>query len=190
MEHDVDDVELRVRVPKCVNGVKDVEGLDDEVVEGLDNSEDDRATALVDGFDEVDVTVPINQGEIVAGLLCTPNKKNDEDEYYSDELDSSDPDESGDEEGPKFERFRKEKLNKDYKFKWGMEFNSLVDLRDAICEWSVLNGREITFTKNESYRVRVECKAKCGFLVLCSKVDHKHTYAIKTLMDTHTCARV
>lgn len=34
------------------------------------------------------------------------------------------------------------------------------------------------------------CKAKCGFLVLCSKVDHNHTYAINTLVNTHICARV
>lgn len=54
----------------------------------------------------------------------------------------------------------------------------------------MLNGREITFVKNESYRVRVECKAKCGFLVLCSIMGHKHTYAIKTLVDTYVCVRV
>ncbi|XP_058741902.1 uncharacterized protein LOC131614317 [Vicia villosa] len=113
-----------------------------------------------------------------------------EDEYFSDKLNSPDPDDSGDEKRPKFERFKKEHLNKDYKFKWGMEFNSLVDFKDAIREWSMVNGREITFVKNESYRVRVECKAKCGFLVLCSKVGHKHTFAIKTLKDTHTCARI
>lgn len=140
-----------------------VKGLDDEVVERLDDSEDDRAIALVDGFGGVDVIIPINQGEIVAGLLYRPNKKAEDDEYYSDELDNSDPNDSGDKEWPKYERFRKEQLNKDYKFKWGMKFNSLVDFREEICEWSVLNGREITFVKNESYRVRVECKAKCVF---------------------------
>ncbi|CAI8614483.1 unnamed protein product [Vicia faba] len=43
--------------------------------------------------------------------------------------------------------------------------------------------------KNESYMVRVECKAKCVFLVLCSKVGYQYTYAIKTLVDTHTCDR-
>ncbi|KAI5398781.1 hypothetical protein KIW84_064240 [Lathyrus oleraceus] len=79
----------------------------------------------------------------------------EDDEYVSDELDNSDPDESDDEkgEGPKFEKFRKKKLNKDYQFKWGMEFNSLTDFRDAI-------------------------------------LGHQHTHAIKTLADTHTCARV
>ena len=66
MEHDVDDIKLRIRVLKYVNGVTKVEGLDYEMVEGLDDSEDDRVTALVDGADKVDVTIPINQGEIVA----------------------------------------------------------------------------------------------------------------------------
>src|ERR1051325_1722823 len=71
-----------------------------------------------------------------------------------------------------------------------MEFNCLDEFREAIREWSVLNGREIKFVKNESYRVRVECRAKCGVLILCSKVGHKHTYSIKTIFDKHTCARV
>lgn len=53
------------------------------------------------------------------------------------ELDISDSDESGDREGPKFERYRKKHLNKDYKFKWGMEFNSIVDFKEAIREWSI-----------------------------------------------------
>lgn len=88
---------MRVRVPKYVNGVTNGEGLDYEVVEELYDNEDDRATTLVDGFD---VTVPINQGEIVAILIGRPNKKTEDDEYYSDELDSSDSDESGNEEGP------------------------------------------------------------------------------------------
>lgn len=71
-----------------------------------------------------------------------------------------------------------------------MQFNSLDDFREAIREWSLLNGREITFVKNESYRVRIECMAKCGFLMICSKVSHKHTYVINTIIDNHTCARV
>lgn len=88
---------MRVRAPKYVNGMTNREGLDDDVVEGLYDSEDDRAITLVDGFD---VTVPINQGKIVAILIAKPNKKTEDDEYYSDELDGSDSDESGDEERP------------------------------------------------------------------------------------------
>jgi hypothetical protein len=84
----------------------------------------------------------------------------------------------------------KDQLNKNFKFKWGMQFKSLDDFREAIREWSVLNDMEITFVKNESYMVRVECMAKCGFLMLCSKVGYKHTYAIKTIIKNHTCVRV
>ncbi|KAI5397557.1 hypothetical protein KIW84_063394 [Lathyrus oleraceus] len=48
--------------------------------------------------DDIDVRV-------VAGLIGIPNKKIEDDEYVSDKLDSSDPNESGDEEAPKFERY-------------------------------------------------------------------------------------
>ncbi|XP_058769901.1 uncharacterized protein LOC131643640 [Vicia villosa] len=177
--------------------VFDLEVSDEEFIEGFNDSEDERTTAIVDGFydlDGIDVTVPIREGPVIAGLLPCPKKKKyddeDEEEYLSEELNSSDPDNSEDDKKLKFEKFKKEQLTKDFKFKWGMEFTSLDDFREAIREWTVLNGREITFVKNEGYRVRVECKAKCGFLMLCSKVGHKHTYAIKTIKDTHTCARV
>jgi len=36
------------------------------------------------------------------------------DEYFSEELDNSDPDESDHEGGPRYEKFRREQLNKDY----------------------------------------------------------------------------
>ena len=56
VEHDVDDIKLRVRVLKCVNGVIDIKIIHDKMVEGLDDSEDDRVIAPVDGFDGIDVT--------------------------------------------------------------------------------------------------------------------------------------
>jgi hypothetical protein len=80
------------------------------------------------------------------------------DDYFSEELDSSDPDDSDHEPWPRYEKFRKEQLNKDYEFRLGMEFNSLKEFKDAIREWNVLNGHEISFEKNESYRVRIVCK--------------------------------
>lgn len=74
----------------------------------------------------------------------------------------------------------KELLNKDYEFKLGMESNSLLEFKDAIRDWSVLNGREIRIVKSSTTRVRVECRAKCGFVALCSKVGDIHTYQLKT----------
>lgn len=101
---------------------------------------------------------------------------------------SSDPDNSDNERLPKYEKFRKELLNKDYEFKLGMKFNSLLEFKD----WSVLNGREIRIVKSSTtrVRVRVECRAKCGFVALCSKLGDKHTYQLKTWVRTHSCARV
>ena len=86
-----------------------------------------------------------------------------DEDYESEELGSSDPDVSDNENMPKYRKFRGGLLNKDNEFKLGMELNSLVEFKDAIREWYVLNGREIGFMKNESNRVRVECRGKCGF---------------------------
>lgn len=47
-----------------------------------------------------------------------------------------------------------------------MEFNSLSDFKDTIIEWLTLNEREITFVKNESYRVKVVCKGRRSFFPL------------------------
>jgi len=127
-------------------------------------------------------------------------------EYFNEELDSSDSDESDHEGGPRYENFRREQLNKNFEFRLSMKFNSSREFKDAIIEWNVLNGYEISFEKNESYRVRTVCKEdalkkgekreewekkrKCGYLCLCSKVGHMHTYQIKSYVKDHTCRRV
>ncbi|MCI51109.1 hypothetical protein A2U01_0072353, partial [Trifolium medium] len=55
-----------------------------------------------------------------------PDSKVEDHDYYSDELDSSDPDESDDDRvGPKAEKFRRSQLNATFKFNKGMEFNTL-----------------------------------------------------------------
>ena len=121
-------------------------------------------------------------------------------EYFSEELDSSNPEESDHEGGPRYEKFRREQLNKNFEFRLGMEFNSLREFKDAMIEWNVLNGYQISFEKNESYRVRNVCKEealkkgekreerekkKCGYLCLCSKVGHRQTYQIKSYVKDH-----
>lgn len=84
-------------------------------------------------------------------------------DYGSEELESSYPNESDNEKQPKpkYEKFKSELLNKEFQFKLGMEFISSSKFTHAITEWSILNGREITFVKNENYRFRVECRGKC-----------------------------
>ncbi|KAI5434457.1 hypothetical protein KIW84_021338 [Lathyrus oleraceus] len=175
VEHSTGNMDPADREPKCVNDDdhppdNGIVRLDEEKVEGLDDSEDERATAYFDGFEGIDVTKPIREEfdgfegidvtkpireefDGFEGIDVTkpireepnnskeepnnskeePNKSMDSDDvYYSDELNSSDPDDSCDEERPKYARFRKEHLNKDFIFKWGMEFNTLDDFRAAI----------------------------------------------------------
>lgn len=78
--------------------------------------------------------------------------------YASDELGSSDPDTSNGEKEPKYPRFKMQNLDKNYKFKMGLELVSLQEFKKSIIEWSVLNGRQIKYVKNDKVRVRVICK--------------------------------
>lgn len=60
--------------------------------------------------------------------------------YYSDELDISDLDASDNKKGPKYDKFRVEELDKNYKFKIGLEFLSLDEFKETNTEWPVLKG--------------------------------------------------
>jgi hypothetical protein len=57
--------------------------------------------------------------------------------------------------GPKNQKFGRSQLNKDFKFKKCMEFNTLNDFREVVRHWNVINGFSISYAKNESYGVRV-----------------------------------
>nr|XP_004489869.1 uncharacterized protein LOC101510316 [Cicer arietinum] len=205
--------------------VSDSHNSEDEV-DGVkfDDSEDERALGLDDGFG-VDNTIRdssigsynvkiqgLNHGkpysmkttanrsipkkttknmEIVPVLDNYNSNIEMEYAYASEELDNSDPDSnSNKEKRPKYDQFRVEELNKNYKFKLGLEFKSLVEFKDAIREWSILNGKEIEFIKNDSIRARVICKAKCWFLALVSKVGDSHTFRMKKWCGDHTCGRI
>ncbi|KAK2405578.1 hypothetical protein QL285_054800 [Trifolium repens] len=113
------------------------------------------------------------------------------DAYESEELGSSDPDQSDEERGVRYERYRKEHMHEGYKWKFGLEFNSLKEFREAVREWSALKDLPVDWVKNESTRVRVVCERKCGFYILCSRVGQEHTYSIKTQEKfmTHSCIR-
>ncbi|KAK2357901.1 hypothetical protein QL285_095132 [Trifolium repens] len=72
--------------------------------------------------------------------------------YESEELGSSDPDDSDEERGPRYERYRKEHMHQGYKWKFGLEFNSLQEFRDDVRDWSALKGLPVDWVKNESTR--------------------------------------
>lgn len=184
----------------------------------LDDSEDERGVGLDDGFG-LEYSLPKNgtnrvmiegkEYRVKKRACKNPTKKKTkvaskgpvlledvqiDGDYESDELGSSDPDDSDREKGPKYERFRKTQLCKTFQFKVGVEFSSTKEFKEAIIEWTVLNGYEIKFVKNDLIRCRVVCKKRekddCMFLALCSQVNGQHTYRIKTWDGDHTCLKV
>jgi hypothetical protein len=203
VEHNVSDVKKRVREPKCIGEDSDDSDSDDndsadsgDDAHGVhfSDSEDERTITLNDGFDPAPTQKALdNNSKMVLShppvKYTGPETKVDDHEYCSDELGSSDPDDSDEDSGPKNLKFRRSQLNKDFKFEKDMEFNTLNDFRFAIRHWNILNGFTLDWVKNESYRVRVVCSRKCGYFVYCSQVGHKHTYAIKTMGKAHTCGR-
>lgn len=81
----------------------ELDECDDEGVDEFNDSEDEITTVIADVFDGIDVSLPINKGIIVVGLLTGSKKKKwEDDEYVSDELDNFDPDVYDDDNGPKF----------------------------------------------------------------------------------------
>ncbi|KAK2366668.1 hypothetical protein QL285_080025 [Trifolium repens] len=179
----------------------------------FDDSEDERAVGLDDGFDVdleppppppmVDVGCSRNIRTKTVAKRNTPKKVNVietgvdvvddvemEKTYESDELNSSDPDAEDGNKGTRYEKFRMEDLHKDYDFKIGLEFASLTEFKDAIGHWALLNQRQNKLLKNDKVRVRVGCKGNCDFLALVSKVGNKETYRLKKYKGPHTCPRV
>jgi len=94
------------------------------------------------------------------------------------------------EEVQKNPMFKADNMGRDFKFCLGMEFCSLKKFKQALKEYSALNGRKVISLKNDDIRVRAICKKKSGFLILCSKVGGSHTFWVKTLVDSHSCGRV
>ncbi|MCH82669.1 hypothetical protein A2U01_0003480 [Trifolium medium] len=124
----------------------------------FNDSKDERTTALDDGFGvnplDERTSEENKKKKVVGSVGCSESGGKFGDEaYVSGELGSSDPDDSNEERGPKYPKFRKEALHANFEFEKGMEFNSLVEFKDVIRHWSILNGFSIAFVKNESYRV-------------------------------------
>ncbi|WVY93826.1 hypothetical protein V8G54_032914 [Vigna mungo] len=176
------------------------------VVEGefVDQSEEERMDNDDDGYgvesDRVDdVGRNINpvlerRGKVGESSFVMDDEVGDyeiNEEYNNDELDSDlESDGDGNFKRGKFKKFRQDDMNKDFRFSLGMEFGSLKEFKNALMEHSVLNGKEIKFVKNDLTRVRADCKKKCGFVIMASKVGGKETFRVKTLVGRHNCGRV
>ncbi|KAI5383748.1 hypothetical protein KIW84_070924 [Lathyrus oleraceus] len=137
--HNVEGVERVERLEGRDNVVgEDVVNVEDNVIgEGIDGS---------DGSDDIDfeghgLSFDNTKDERALGLDddIYEQVKIDETNYCSDEPGSSDSDASDNEKEPKYPRFKMNELNKNYKFKVGLEFGSLEEFKEAITECKVGN---------------------------------------------------
>ncbi|XP_050207490.1 uncharacterized protein LOC126656911 [Mercurialis annua] len=72
----------------------------------------------------------------------------------------------------------------------GMTFADAVEVKKAIADVSVVNGKPIKFIKNEPNRVRVGCFEKnCPFLFFAARSSKDERMMIMTLNLTHRCGR-
>ncbi|KAI5397886.1 hypothetical protein KIW84_063628 [Lathyrus oleraceus] len=68
VEHDVNDIEVTVKSPRCVNEMVELDGCDDEGVERFNDSEDERTTAIAYGFMELMEKYALCYGFVVSPI--------------------------------------------------------------------------------------------------------------------------
>ena len=73
-------------------------------------------------------------------------------------------------------------MSKDFKWTLGMKFTCFQDFKEGMMEYSVLNGYQVCFPKNDHTRVKVMCKTKeCPFTTYVFRVGESTTFQLKTL---------
>ncbi|KAG8363080.1 hypothetical protein BUALT_BualtUnG0006100 [Buddleja alternifolia] len=73
----------------------------------------------------------------------------------------------------------------------GLCFHDTPTFRDAIRQHSILNARDVVFTKNDKERVKVKCKHEtCPWKLFASRIPGEDTMQVKTVHDIHECTRV
>ncbi|XP_008222234.1 PREDICTED: uncharacterized protein LOC103322130 [Prunus mume] len=72
-----------------------------------------------------------------------------------------------------------------------MQFANKDELKEAIREYAIVQGRNVKLVKNDNKRIQAKCAGhtKCPFILFASKIDKdEQTFAIKTLSLEHEWA--
>ncbi|XP_052732460.1 uncharacterized protein LOC128196251 isoform X1 [Vigna angularis] len=118
-----------------------------------------------------------------------------DDEWESEQLISaadSDEDNTDVEGYGSFATFVLPKSMVDFKWEVGTYFAEKQDILDAIKSYSLDNGRNIKFVKNNKERMRFKClgaKGKCPWKLYCAYMKAVQTWQLRTMLDNHTCNR-
>lgn len=64
-------------------------------------------------------------------------------------------------------------------------FKDIYEFKEALKNYTIRDGRDILFIKNDKNRVTIEYKNKCEWRFHASNVTRKISFQIKTFNDVH-----
>ncbi|KAL6278405.1 hypothetical protein ACE6H2_022006 [Prunus campanulata] len=116
------------------------------------------------------------------------------DQPVEDELKSVYLDEDDDTvaKGKKFKHYNHETDKENPVFDTGMVFSDCKVFRHAVREYCLLSGKDITFTRNERYKLKAVCKAvSCPWQIYAAwKNPIDRSLVVKYYNPSHNCVRV
>ncbi|KAG5531535.1 hypothetical protein RHGRI_026218 [Rhododendron griersonianum] len=108
----------------------------------------------------------------------------------SDDLHSACSNSDDDRKKDKFHEYRRETDLGKVKFSVGMKFPSAKEFREAVREYSIKEGKDIKFVKNETTRVKAKCATEeCGWSVMASLSQKGESFQVKSHKSEHDCLR-
>ncbi|XP_050125635.1 uncharacterized protein LOC126602828 [Malus sylvestris] len=90
---------------------------------------------------------------------------------------------------PKFKQWHRATNLKNPDFCMGMLFPNKQQLNEAILYYTVKNGRNVWFKKNDKERIRAIYMKGCPFVIYGSRLHESTTFQIKTFEMNHVCTR-
>lgn len=70
----------------------------------------------------------------------------------------------------------------------GVKFQLVAQYRRGLKDWSISNGTDYRFVKNNKERMTVTCTKDCGFQVHALLINKEGVFQIKTWSLQHQCA--
>jgi hypothetical protein len=87
----------------------------------------------------------------------------------------------------KYPEFTEHDLKGKIKLKKGLRFPNTSMFKAAIKTYSIQNGFDFVYKRNDKIRVTAVCKLKCGWRIHASWSNTRDSFQIKTFKPTHNC---
>ncbi|WVZ22279.1 hypothetical protein V8G54_000823 [Vigna mungo] len=190
--HEGDDVvEGQIEV-ECDVGQS--EGDDADVRSWSSSSEDTNVDCNVDVNDDC-VKDLVDYSDVDDGINIDNDRGLSDDNWESEELFSGGESHGEDDEEEsygKFVTFSMPKTMVDYKWELGTYFADKQDILDAIKTYAIENGRNLTYVKNDTKRIRIKCmgaKENFPWMAYCAYMNAVRTWQLRTIVENHSCSR-